>query len=340
MTALPLVSVIIPAHNAASDLPRAVASVLDQTVSSLEVVIVDDASSDATAEVAERLAAADPRVVLHRAPRNLGPAGARNLGIEAARGTWLALLDSDDAYLPGRLEALLELAEHTGAEMLADNLLFAGGPAGGPATVMLPPDLLRAPRQVGAAGFLIGNLPDRRHPRVSYGFLKPLFRREFLVQHGIRYDGRLRFAEDFDLYLRCLVAGARFWLTPEAGYLYTIREGSLTDTHTARDLLRLRRVDRRLMLGPKAAADRRLHGALRRHLRSIDRRAIWRLFTDALKGRAWRRAARIGLLSSYSACVVASELTRVAPRRLGRLLRPAAATHPPPLSRSQTMTLK
>jgi hypothetical protein len=155
---------------------------------------------------------------------------------------------------------------------------------------------------------------------------------DFLDRHGIRYDGRLRFAEDFDLYLRCLVAGARFWLTPEAGYVYTIREGSLTDTHTARDLLRLRRVDRRLLRRPETAADDRLRAALHRHLRSIDRRAIWRLFTDALKLRAWRRAARIALLSPCSAAIVASELARVLPRRLGRLRHPAPAAHGRPLS--------
>jgi glycosyltransferase involved in cell wall biosynthesis len=330
MTAQPLVSVIIPAHDAAADLPRAVASALGQTASSLEVVVVDDASTDRTAEVAERLAEADPRVVLHRAPRNLGPAGARNLGMDLARGTWLALLDSDDAYLPRRLEHLLDLAGRAGADMVADNLLFSGA-ATTTCSVMLPPGLLRAPRHVDASAFLIGNLPDRRHPRVSYGFLKPILRRDFLVRHGIRYDGRLRFAEDFDLYLRCLVAGARFWLTPEAGYVYTIREGSLTDTHTARDLLRLRVVDRRLLRRPETA-DRGLRAALRRHLRSIDRRAIWRLFTDALKQRSWRRAARIALLSPYSAAIVTSEIVRVAPRRLGRLPQRAPAAQPRPLS--------
>jgi glycosyltransferase involved in cell wall biosynthesis len=333
MTAKPLVSVIIPAHNAASDLPRAVASVVGQTMPALEIVVIDDASSDRTAEVAERLAAADARVVLHRAPHKLGPAGARNLGLEVAQGRWLALLDSDDAYLPGRLEHLLQLGERAAADMVADNLLFSGGGAVGSCSVMLPPSLLFAPRQVDAADFLIGNLPDRSHPRVSYGFLKPVFRRDFLDRHGIRYDGRLRFAEDFDLYLRCLVAGARFWLTPEAGYVYTIREGSLTDTHTARDLLRLRRVDRRLLRRPETAGEDRLRAALHRHLRSIDRRAVWRLFTDALKLRAWRRAARIALLSPCSAAIVASELARVLPRRLGRRLRhPAPAAHARPLS--------
>lgn len=332
METSPLVSVVIAAHDCQSDLPRAVASVLAQTVDALEAIVVDDASSDRTAEVALELAASDPRVVLCRARRNLGPAGARNLGLKLARGAWIAVLDADDAYLPGRLEHLLEFAGATGADMVADNLQFCSLSKPAQAPVMLAPGLLSRPRQVDAAAFLLGNLPVRGHPRVSYGFLKPAFRRSFLTQHDIVYDERLRFAEDFDLYLRCLVAGARFWLTPEAGYLYTIRSGSLTDVHTARDLLRLRQVDRRLLRRAEIVQDRKLRAALYRHLRSIDRRVIWRLFTDAIKASEWRCALRTAALSPYSASVIAGGLARVAPRLLGRLRRPEGTPRNPSAS--------
>lgn len=327
MAGRPLVSVLIPAHDAAADLPCALASVCAQTLGAIEAVVVDDASSDDTIAVVEAWRARDPRIRLVRTERNLGPAGARNLGLEAARGEWIALLDSDDALEPGRLARLLEVAEAAGADMIADNLrlLEPGCPDG---TAMIPPELLSAPRRIDGADFLIGNLPDRAHPRVSFGFLKPVFRRSFLCERGLWYDQRLRFAEDFDFYLRCLTAGARFWLIPEAGYRYTVRPGSLTATHGADDLLRLRGVDRRLLRRAEVAADDRLRLALCRHLRSIERRLLWRWFTDALKQGDWRRARLTAATSPYRAALVAAELVHALPRITGKRLRRLAPALP------------
>ena len=321
LSTTPRVSVLVAAHDAAMHLPRAIGSALAQSVTDLEVVVVDDASRDATAEVVAELARRDPRVRLIRSPRNLGPAGARNLGLEATRGPWVALLDADDAYQPRRLERLLGLARERRADMVADNLLLVPAASGGRCEVMLPPSLLDQPRRVDAAAFFLGNLPVRGHPRVSYGFLKPLLRRDFLADHDLRYRPELRFAEDFDLYLRCLLAGARFWLIPESGYLYTVSASSVTGRHTARDLLRLRGVDRRLLRRPEVAADPRLHDALGRHARSIDRRLLWRLFTDAGKAGEVRRALGIALASPYRASLVVPELLRALPRLAGKALR-------------------
>jgi glycosyltransferase involved in cell wall biosynthesis len=321
LSSRPRVSVLVAAHDAAPYLPRALGSALGQSLADLEVVVVDDASRDATAEVVAEVARHDPRVRLIRSPRNLGPAGARNLGLEAACGRWVALLDADDAYQPRRLERLLDLARERGADMVADNLLLVPAASGERCEVMLPTSLLDQPRRIDAATFLLGNLPLRGHPRVSYGFLKPVLRREFLAGHGLCYRPELRFAEDFDLYLRCLLAGARFWLIPEAGYLYTISAASLTGRHHAGDLLRLRAVDRRLLRRPEVAADPRLHDALARHARSIDRRLLWRLFTDAIKAGELRRAVS-ALATPYRAALVIPELLRALPGLAAKALRP------------------
>jgi len=96
----PRVSVIIPAYNAVAHLRRAVESALGQTMSDLEIIIVDDASTDATLEIAGRIAAQDSRVrVLHN-ERNSGPSVSRNRAIAAARGEWIAILDADDSWFP------------------------------------------------------------------------------------------------------------------------------------------------------------------------------------------------------------------------------------------------
>lgn len=97
------VSIIMPAFNAAATLPDAIRSVQAQTFSDWELVVVDDASQDATADLCRETAEADSRIRLLRAPRNGGVARARNLGIDATSGTHIAFLDADDIWLPDKL---------------------------------------------------------------------------------------------------------------------------------------------------------------------------------------------------------------------------------------------
>jgi len=102
----PEVSVVIPAYNRQDTIGRAIASVRAQTWQDLEIVIVDDGSSDATAAVAENFA--DVRIRVIRNERNRGASATRNTGIAAARGAYIAFLDSDDEWLPQKLEVQLE----------------------------------------------------------------------------------------------------------------------------------------------------------------------------------------------------------------------------------------
>ena len=103
---MPLVSIIIPAFNAAPVIGDAIRSAQAQSEAHVEMVVVDDASTDDTAVVVEGLAARDARVRLLRMERNGGPGVARNAGLDAARGEWIALLDADDRYHPQRLRVL------------------------------------------------------------------------------------------------------------------------------------------------------------------------------------------------------------------------------------------
>lgn len=104
----PLVTVVVPARDAADFVEAAVRSVLAQTWTRLECIVVDDGSADETADVVERIE--DDRVVLVRQPTG-GVAAARNRGIGDGRGDLVALLDADDVWLPGKLAAQIELLD-------------------------------------------------------------------------------------------------------------------------------------------------------------------------------------------------------------------------------------
>lgn len=101
---VPLVSVITAAYDAEAFIAQTIASVQAQTFGDWELLVVDDASTDRTAEIVATLAAADPRIRLIRLKRNRGVAAARNTALDAAQGRFVAFLDGDDLWLPQKLE--------------------------------------------------------------------------------------------------------------------------------------------------------------------------------------------------------------------------------------------
>jgi glycosyltransferase involved in cell wall biosynthesis len=105
----PRVSVVLPTYNRAATLPTAIRSVLDQTQSDLELIVVDDGSADGTTAVVEAIA--DPRLRYVRLDRRHGAAAARNAGIGRAKGELVAFQDSDDEWLPGKLESQVALLD-------------------------------------------------------------------------------------------------------------------------------------------------------------------------------------------------------------------------------------
>jgi glycosyltransferase involved in cell wall biosynthesis len=107
-----LVSIVIPTYNRAELVERAVHSVLSQTYPDLEVIIVDDASTDNTRERIKALQQVDHRILYFRHNSNRGPQAARNTGVQAAKGEYIAFLDSDNEWLPRKLERQMALFSH------------------------------------------------------------------------------------------------------------------------------------------------------------------------------------------------------------------------------------
>lgn len=278
----PLISVILPAYDAAAHLDGAIASVLAQTWRELELVVADDASSDGTAALVEAWRRRDARVRLVRLSENGGPARARNVAIAESRGDWLALLDADDAYLPARIERLLDVAAATDADLVADNLHLVDGPSGRSLGAALPeePEGVSAP--ITAAEFIRRNLFG--HERFTLGYLKPIIRRDLLDRHRIRYREEVRIGEDYHLYLDCLLADGRFVLTSEAMYAYRLSPGSISIRLPEAELATLAELNGRLMAEASLPEVRAAFGErqasinqMQAHLRFIDlaRRARW-----------------------------------------------------------------
>ena len=281
---MPLVSIIIPAFNAAHVISDAVGSAQAQSEECIEIIVVDDASTDGTAAVVEGLAARDARVRLLRMGCNGGPGAARNAGLDAAGGDWVALLDADDRYHPHRLRALLDAGAAHGAQMVADNLSLVRAPDLRRIGLMIPPDWLRTPGVVSPAAFVEGNIQTARRRGIAYGYLKPIIRRDFLQRTGIRYDD-LRFSEDYVFALRCLLASARYVVLPDAMYDYASSTAGLTIRHSADDLARLIRLERTLLVHPGVEPGSPLHRAVARHIRSVELALGWFRFAQAIKRR-------------------------------------------------------
>jgi glycosyltransferase involved in cell wall biosynthesis len=224
VTGSPTVSVIIAGYEAERFIANAVKSALAQTLSDIEVIVVDDASPDATLVAAEAAAAGDKRLQTIKLEKNGGPSAARNAGFAASRGTWIAVLDSDDAFAPERLAKLVAFAEKEGADIVTDALSVTdeAQPGATPKTF----DCVGLPEPVQLAAYARDNRMFRRSG--GSGYLKPMFRREFLERHGLGYDPSLRLAEDWTLAAEALAHGAKFSLLHEPLYRYTIHAGSIS----------------------------------------------------------------------------------------------------------------
>ncbi|WP_380872517.1 glycosyl transferase [Sphingomonas sp. DBB INV C78] len=324
---MPLVSIIVPAFDAEPFIAATLASASAQTLRDIEIIVVDDVSHDRTPEIVAAAAVQDPRIRLIRQPRNGGPSVARNTGIAAATGTWIALLDADDRYEPDRLERMVACAERHDADLVSDNLLLVPEERPDDTRPMIPPAILDSERTLGIAEFVRRNIADPEAPDANYGFLKPLMRRAFLAEHAIRYDESVRFAEDFALYAHCLRAGARWWMMPQPLYRYLVRKNGLTQVQTVHDLGKLRSVQRVMLDEASRAADAGLVRLIRQHMRVVDRCYHYRAFTDDLKARRFGPAMRRVLAGPRTAGLIAEESLRQVPIIAAKALRGGYRSH-------------
>ncbi|GAA6621799.1 glycosyltransferase family 2 protein [Scytonema sp. NUACC26] len=218
MFAKPKVSIITPTYNTSRYVEKALESALAQVEQNIEVIVVDDASTDNTVEVVNSFC--DPRIKLLVNESHQGPSYSRNRALKEAKGEWIALLDSDDWYAPKRLEKLLQVAEKENADLVADDLYVITEGENTPWSITIFKKnriKLDQPKQIDLIYFI------ERHLSVT----KPLIKLSFLVKHNLKFNESLKYEEDFVLFFFCLLKGSRFIILPEPYYFYQIRAGSL-----------------------------------------------------------------------------------------------------------------
>ncbi len=224
---VPTVTVVIATHERSEDCRKAVASVLAQDPPPLEVLICDDGSGALTEGRLRSMANEDRRVRYLRVDPNAGtPAPARNLGIHHARGDWVAFLDDDDRWLPGKLAAQTEFMEANAHEVVAsDAIRTSGGRYFGSRGGPFSPNLRTIVR---ANPIIISTAVVRRTALQGVG--------------GFETERWIGGVEDYGLWLRLLDQGARFVVVDEPLAIYEDAARSRMSAARLRTQVRLARL--------------------------------------------------------------------------------------------------
>ena len=217
---MPLFSIVIPTHNRATHLPVAIRSVIAQTYSDWELIVVDDGSTDDTQLVVHPFVAEDSRIHYHwQTNRELS--GARNVGVDLARGTWIAFLDDDDYFLPNHLQVL---ADHLEEHPFTNQIVRTG-------TIL----------QLGARQKFLPLFASDRENRFEFVWYKPVnllsavFPREVFEEH--RFPEEFLLYEDHHFLHRILLDRALIQLSPYT-VVYVNHQHCRTNIYTSEDILR------------------------------------------------------------------------------------------------------
>jgi glycosyltransferase involved in cell wall biosynthesis len=223
----PLVSVIMPAYNAGKHITESIQSVISQTYVRWELIVIDDGSTDNTADLVRDYISQEPRVT-YISQRNGGQANARNAGLRIAQGSLIAFLDADDLWLPEKLELQVSQQSETGADVVfSDGYIFSESD---PAT------------EVDKFAVVPGKTNGAEMFKLLYAFnriatLSVLVSKSSLDAVGM-FDEQREYqnCEDYDLWLRLAKSGATFFGMTEK--LVRYRRHSEASTYNASKLLK------------------------------------------------------------------------------------------------------
>lgn len=318
------VSVIIPSYNSEEYIAQALTSVFNQSYRNLEVILIDDASSDSSADIA--LSFRDKRLKIIKNHQNKGVSYSRNRGIREAQGKWIALLDSDDWYAPKRLEKLLEIAELSNGDLVADDLFLMRDSEQQHWSTLLteaPHNSVSPLSIIDAVKFVTSDRLspiDAKH-NWSLGYTKPLIRREFLLKNDIWYNETINVGEDFILYLECLRQEAKFYLLAQPYYYYRTRISSLSTRKPTEFLAESCRITQSFINREiQSPADSKLLQALLQNLIIFQKRLEYYRLVEKIKQKKLLQGIKHVLDSPYILLDLFKKFMMIAKRKLATIL--------------------
>lgn len=207
---LPQVSILMPVYNTAPYLREAMDSMLSQTFTDFELIVLNDCSPDNAEEILDTYD--DPRIVRYRGEKNVGLSNVLNVGIEMARGKYIARMDSDDISLPNRLQVQVDYLEtHPEIDLVSVGMRLFGAKE----EVWIRE---QNPEKVKIEALF--------HSPVLHA--SSVWRKDSFEKHGLRFRQEMVPAEDYDLWTRALTKGLKLANLPEVLYKYRLHSSQAT----------------------------------------------------------------------------------------------------------------
>lgn len=235
----PKLSIIVPVYNAEKYLDRCLHSLRNQTLKDIEIILVDDASTDGSLAVCQKAAEEDARIrVIHK--KNEGAGMARNAGLDLATGIYVGFVDSDDYVAEEMYRTLLEKAEKYGSDLVLSGILFVDGNMFSESGESVRKTYFDADTHFETKQSLqmlrmgiVGAAPeDADDSKYGMGTVKNLFKNEIIQRNHIRYPSeRNTFSEDATFMIDYIACIQKATGIPEAFYHYCRNENSLSKSY-------------------------------------------------------------------------------------------------------------
>lgn len=239
------VSVVVPMYNVEKFIQACVDSALNQTMKNVEVIIVDDRSTDNSLNLCRELYGNNDRVKIFQQPVNHGPGAARNRGIREAGGEYIAFLDSDDEFMPGHLQSMFTAAKEHDADVIHNDSIRIMLPLedGNIPVEMLnyPDNIIMIKLDLGESikdiQLITSDLPQRfelwKNGALHISVCNKLFRRSFIVDNGLSFPeaklpGGNMLSEDDIFCLQCILSAKNYVRMPGGWYVVRFNDTSVT----------------------------------------------------------------------------------------------------------------
>lgn len=231
-----MISVIIPVYNVALFLEEAIESVLHQTYTDLEIILVDDGSTDGSGEICDKNQKKDSRIkVIHQ--ENRGLSAARNTGIDICKGEMIAFLDSDDAFCKDMLQKMSDAMLKTGADIVECNYVLYNG------VHSMDPKKIRKKKKWVAPKINRTGLYTKREAlhlkveeKIAANVWNKLYNRK--IWNSLRFPEGQNY-EDIDIILPLLGEAEKVYILDEVLVMYRVRQGSISRTYTVKNIREL-----------------------------------------------------------------------------------------------------